>query len=347
MMAITSAIYDAVPCTTDNLGRMFASFLSDGYISGYGSELEVVQATPISMNVMVLDGRARILGRHYNQTATTGYKLPISPNTTGSTRIDRVVLRLDIGTTHQISARVVEGTTTAPALTRNATVWEISLARIQVASGAATITDSVIIDERNDFTVCGIAGMKPFKFSETVVNANLPLAGFKAVNIGTPSAAGDAANLTYFNTKLSGGKFGPAPTMILPWIGTTPPAGWLLCNGQSLSASTYPALFAQIGYTFGGSSGNFSLPNLSGRMSIGATSSLGTLSGAKTVTLDTTMIPVHSHPKCGSIPVYSPGTSGGDLAVSTAGGSTSNVGSGDAHNNLQPYIVFNWIVWGS
>ena len=346
-MAITNAIYDAVPCTQDNLGRMFASFLSDGYISDYGSELEVIAADPPSMKVLVLDGRAHILGRYYGQPDADGYELPISSNTTGSTRIDRVVLRLDIGTTHQISARVIEGTTSAPDLTRSSTVWEISLAQIPVASGAASITNSVIVDERDDYTVCGIAGVKPFKFSETVVNANLPLAGFKAVNIGAPSAAGDAANLTYFNTKLSGGKFGPAPTMILPWISDTAPSGWLLCNGQSLSTVTYPVLFAQMGYTFGGSGGSFNLPDLSGRMPIGATSSLGVASGAKTVTLDTTTIPSHAHPKCGAVQIFSPVGGGGTFAISSTAGDTADTGGSGAHNNLQPYITLKWIVWGS
>ena len=346
-MAITNAIYDAVPCTQDNLGRMFASFLSDGYISDYGSELEVVQADPASLKVLVLDGRACILGRYYNQPDADGYELTISPNSTGSTRIDRAVIRLDIGTTHQVSARIIEGTTAAPALTRNSTVWEISLAQIPVAPSAATITDPVIVDERDDYTVCGIAGVKPFKFSETVVNANLPLAGFKAVNVDTPSAAGDAANLTYFNTKLTGGKFGAAPTMILPWIGATPPTGWLLCNGQSLSTAAYPGLFAQIGYTFGGSGGSFNLPNPAGRMMLGATSSLGVTSGANTVTLDTTTIPSHAHSKCGAVQIFSPVGGGGTFAISSTAGDTANTGGSGAHNNLQPYITLTWIVWGS
>jgi microcystin-dependent protein len=346
-MAITNAIYDAVPCTQDNFGRILASFLSDGYISDYGSELEVVAADPASMKVLVLDGRAHILGRYYSQPDIDGYELPISSNTSGSPRIDRIILRLDIGTTYQISARVIEGTTSAPALTRSSTVWEISLAQITVASGAATITDLVIVDERDDYSVCGIAGVKPFKFSETTVNTNLPLGGYKAINIGTPSADGDAANLTYFNTKLDGGKFGPAPTMILPWISATAPAGWLLCNGQSLSTSTYPGLFAQMGYTFGGSSGTFNLPDLSGRMPIGAESSLGVTSGSNTVTLDTAMIASHAHPKCGAIVTLPPGSGGGTEAISATSGNTANTGGGGAHNNLQPYITLTWIVWGS
>lgn len=41
------------------------------------------------------------------------------------------------------------------------------------------------------------------------------------------------------------------------------PKGWLACNGASVSTTTYSALFAKIAYTFGGSGGSFTLPNIS------------------------------------------------------------------------------------
>lgn len=42
------------------------------------------------------------------------------------------------------------------------------------------------------------------------------------------------------------------------------PTGWLKANGASLSTTTYAALFAVIGYAFGGSGASFSLPDLRG-----------------------------------------------------------------------------------
>lgn len=50
------------------------------------------------------------------------------------------------------------------------------------------------------------------------------------------------------------------PGMITAYAGTVAPAGWLLCNGVSYATTLYPALFAVIGYTYGGSSGSFSVP---------------------------------------------------------------------------------------
>lgn len=51
-----------------------------------------------------------------------------------------------------------------------------------------------------------------------------------------------------------------------------PPAHYLLCNGQSVPKTTYPSLFNVIGYQYGGSGGNFNLPNLQSHFPIGANS---------------------------------------------------------------------------
>lgn len=40
------------------------------------------------------------------------------------------------------------------------------------------------------------------------------------------------------------------------------PDGWLLCNGASVAVSRYNALFKVIGYTYGGSGANFTLPTV-------------------------------------------------------------------------------------
>ena len=49
---------------------------------------------------------------------------------------------------------------------------------------------------------------------------------------------------------------------IIPYAGTTIPAGYLLCDGSAISRTTYSALFASIGTTYGAGDGNstFNLP---------------------------------------------------------------------------------------
>lgn len=50
---------------------------------------------------------------------------------------------------------------------------------------------------------------------------------------------------------------------LMPYAGTTPPDGWLICDGSEISRTTYARLFSVIGTTYGAGDGNssFNLPN--------------------------------------------------------------------------------------
>lgn len=51
-------------------------------------------------------------------------------------------------------------------------------------------------------------------------------------------------------SRSAGGVAGPVPTgAMVGWHSTTPPPGWLLCNGASFSSGTYPRLAAVLGGT--------------------------------------------------------------------------------------------------
>jgi microcystin-dependent protein len=54
---------------------------------------------------------------------------------------------------------------------------------------------------------------------------------------------------------------------ILPFGGTTPPSGFLACDGSAVSRTTYVTLFGIVGTTFGAGDGSttFNLPDLRGR----------------------------------------------------------------------------------
>jgi len=54
------------------------------------------------------------------------------------------------------------------------------------------------------------------------------------------------------------------PGTISAYGGPNIPSGWLYCNGTSYGTGAFPALFGAIGYTWGGSGGNFNVPNLVG-----------------------------------------------------------------------------------
>lgn len=77
-------------------------------------------------------------------------------------------------------------------------------------------------------------------------------------------------------TKISRKMFAPDTPMHeigdYTWSARLSKAGWLLCQGQAVSRSTYAALFSEIGVTYGAGDGSttFNLPDGQGRALIGS-----------------------------------------------------------------------------
>ena len=69
----------------------------------------------------------------------------------------------------------------------------------------------------------------------------------------------------------------PPPTgMVGMWPTGSAPSGWLLCQGQAVSRTTYAALFAVIGTTYGvgDNSTTFNLPDYQGKLPVGTSASI-------------------------------------------------------------------------
>ncbi len=90
---------------------------------------------------------------------TTDKALTVELADAQNPRIDRVCIRLEI-LNNTCYAYIKKGTAaaspTAPALQRDATAYEISVAKIAVAAGATAINAGSITDERLDASVCGL-----------------------------------------------------------------------------------------------------------------------------------------------------------------------------------------------
>lgn len=154
-----------------------------------------------------------------------------------------------------------------------------------------------------------------------------------------------------------------APTgCVMPFAGLILPDGWFSCNGQEVSRQTYSALFAVIGTTYGAGDGSttFNVPDLRGRAMFGFVSSstaglittatadkvaLGGKGGEETHVLTTAEMPSHSH-------LYYPLSGGGTTNFGSVYGggnqaeprTTSPVGNDNAHNNMPPFLLMNFII---
>lgn len=139
---------------------------------------------------------------------------------------------------------------------------------------------------------------------------------------------------------------------ILPFSSDTIPNGWLLCDGRAVSRTEYAELFKAIGTKHGSGDGSttFNLPNPKGRTLVGKDSSdtdfneLGKTGGEKTHTLTVSEMPKHSHN------FQFDQTEGSNVTAVKTGvnnayaKATSETGGNQPHNNLQPYLVTNYII---
>ena len=98
---------------------------------------------------------------------------------------------------------------------------------------------------------------------------------------------------------------------------STAPTGYLKANGAGLAPGTYPALFAAIGYTHGGSGGTFNLPDLRGEFVRGFDDGRGADSGRVFGSAQNAMVGPHSH----DVTAYlsSGGSSSGVVRISGTG----------------------------
>jgi len=159
--------------------------------------------------------------------------------------------------------------------------------------------------------------------------------------------------------------------IVVPWGSASIPSGFLECNGQSVSTTTYAALFAVIGYTYGGSGASFNVPDLTDRTVVNKsnTKSLAQTGGANTVTptgnisgstgsttLTTAQIASHTHNFGAYLGMCAQGAgnygamSGGPQTTGSTGGGQSHDHTlsanfvGSANSVLQPYLVLIYII---
>lgn len=131
--------------------------------------------------------------------------------------------------------------------------------------------------------------------------------------------------------------------------------GWLLCYGQAVSRTTYAALFAAIGTSYGSGDGSttFNIPDCRGRAWVGVDNmggtpanrmpgwAAGTAGGEYTHTLVTGEMPVHAHTASDSGHSHADaGHSHTVGAVSTSAGGGASTGTGFATQTLTTSVGY-------
>jgi len=156
--------------------------------------------------------------------------------------------------------------------------------------------------------------------------------------------------------------------------GNFSPRGWYFCAGQVLSIAENQVLFSLLGTTYGGDGRtSFALPDLRGRAPLAASSSpgpgltprrLGQRGGSSGVALTAAETPNHTHQmQADSAAATTTTPSGNNLATGNPAGRSANdefyngtanttmspsvskiTGSGTPHQNMQAYLVCNFII---
>ena len=172
----------------------------------------------------------------------------------------------------------------------------------------------------------------------------------------------DGANLT--------GIEGIPTATIVPWSDSSIPSGFLECNGQAVSRSTYATLFAIISTTYGVGDGSttFNVPNLQDNVIVGKSNNktLASTGGANTVTrtgniggstanatLSEAQLAAHTHTQGGN----SFGTRADEAEAGFQQNDAGNAGSSEGHSHnmsanftgnaasvVQPYLTIVYII---
>ena len=155
-----SATEDARVYDADALSAALRALTVSG-VSALDSTNLKVTAEGSTLRTLVGYGSALLRGYHYElRDDGSGVMAFTHASTVGADRIDRIVVQLDL-TARTIAMIKKEGvassTPAAPALTRTANVYEISLAQVRVRASASELLPTDVTDERANEAVCGAA----------------------------------------------------------------------------------------------------------------------------------------------------------------------------------------------
>ncbi len=190
--------------TSEAFARLFRAMMRDGIVHNDGDELAVSPSVPAAMSVDVGTGMALVQGRYYINDADL--TLTVEAADPSYPRIDRVVVRADLvgRTVHVVVKKgTAAASPVAPALTRTAETWELSLAQVRVEAGATSIVAAKITDERGNVSLCGVAAPVYVPSSQLEVVGAVDMQGKALTGLPAPSGSTDAARKGYVDAEIA------------------------------------------------------------------------------------------------------------------------------------------------
>jgi microcystin-dependent protein len=197
---------------------------------------------------------------------------------------------------------------------------------------------------------------------QTPVTGNLQMSSNLITGLGNGVSAQDAVTVSQLTTQISAVN-SVVTGSIQMWPLASAPTGYLLCSGAAVSRTTYAALFAILGTTFGAGDGSttFNLPNYTDRMPIGSgtIAALAATGGSKDAVVVSHTHTItdggHSHSYGGYGTYGSIGVSGSGVgllqgysppntASAVTGISVNTAGVSGTNANLPPYLGINFII---
>lgn len=205
----------------------------------------------------------------------------------------------------------------------------------------------IVIFNDREITTWLTTGQKTFPQNARVhdLSDGIALIGIRSIQTGNPIAN---YNTEVVSLSDETGERLLQSGMMMAYGGASSPSGWLLCQGQAISRSTYNLLFSVIGTTYGVGNGTttFNVPDMRGQVAVGLKSgdpyfgNLGDEYGQETIPITDSNLPADitfmDHT----------GTAYDYILMQDPSGVTVKdvIGGGVNLNIIQPSLVVNWII---